>query len=353
MLTRSPDIPRRSAFSLIELLVVILVLLALITIISVAASRVFVAGKSAATESFMRGVSISIDQFNADFGYYPPMLYEEPLEEGQSDRLAVATSLTDAGVRLGRQRFYSVLTLPVYLVGVGPLAGTEGDNDDPARHDGVEGPGFRDPGPDKSWGGARDRSNQRPERSGRVFGPYMDTASGSGDFFARITPDLEASTRDPFVFEDGGQPQTLADEEFKDRFEGFFVFLDAWGQPIRYYKDWPIRDPANPNEFSFARTPIELLDAEVIDEWDGGEELPVRFDRNLLAAEYALLSGGPDQSFADADPTPPASNSQNLGFVTEEIAFDYDNIEGRLGNLTPETRVFLTETIADNVRVLP
>ncbi len=346
----NPTPARRDGFTLVELLVVILILIALISITGVAVSRAFQQGKRAATSSLMRGISIAIEQFEADFDYLPPLLHEDPSAGASDDRLAVTTSLDDAGVKLGRQRFYSVLTLPIYLVGVGPLSGV--DSDDPARHDGVEGPGFHDPGPDRSWGGARDRDTQRPIRTGRVYGPYMDTASGSGQFFARVDEDAPFSLRDGFVSEDAGLPSETTDALFKEEFEGFFVFLDAWGKPIRYYRNWPTRDRDNPDEFALDRVPVELLDPDVLENWSAGQPLSTRFDRDLLGAGYALLSAGSDEIFADADPQLPSGSEENLGFVTEEIASDFSN-QDRFQALSGEEFDFLFETIRDNVRVLP
>ena len=201
---------RRRGFSLLELLVAVGIIAVLVSLVTVVGGRLRRAAEKTNTTRLMNDIKTGLVQFNNDFGFYPPLL---------DDDLTLPASASEKE-DLG---FYSTLTLVPYLIGLGDLNqnGEEGLND--PYDDGEGGLGLRNPGPDLSWGGARDADNrldylQQLEQSqggtfkGRVYGPYIEL----------------------------GDQYTFAEAEDRDGNDltALFVFSDAWGSPIRYYRDW-------------------------------------------------------------------------------------------------------------------
>ncbi len=221
-------------------------------------------------------------------------------------------------------------------------ASTGGGTPDPDRHDGVAGPGIRDPGPDHSWGGADTRKVHRPPRTGRVFGPYLDVSSGRS---MRPMSLDDAEGLPPRM--DGSVLTTLNNLGYLP----VNVFIDSWGSPIRYYQPlWPQRDPAT-KEYSLERAPVEVVSEEVIraigpnsdPEWS----LDPSLDRELLSAPYILLSAGSDREFAAAafarDPIDPdETNSETIKTMATDAP-------------PGETHGFprFIRSIANNVRLTP
>src|SRR5690606_7307297 len=159
-----------------------------------------------------------------------------------------------------------------YLLGAGDINGRVGDSSSAATStpnpganndfdDGAAGPGIRAPGPDRSWGGAADRSNHAPSRVGRVYGPYLDQASVSEQM--RL------------------EPQT-----------GLFKIVDVWGQPIRYYHGWPTLDPTT-RTTSLARVPVELRSGEGVQaQIDNNGQADLAIERPALNSRFMLVSAG-------------------------------------------------------------
>lgn len=298
-------VPRR-AFTLVELMVVILVVAVLAGVLLTALGRAFRYAKASSTARLLDTVGKAIEAFRTDLGYEPPLLYDpdEPdpmpgatMPSGGGyvpnfrvpdamvgpgsgfafpslDRLIADTADRDAQM-FRPFRFYSHYSITVYLAGVGDLDGSERGGASPApagvaddRDDGLSGPGIRSPGPDRSWGGAKDRRNAVSlpiSGAGRVYGPYLDVAGLSG-----------AMKRDVN--------------------SGLFTLEDSWGRPIRYYKGWPTRDRSDPPQVSVRRLPVELRTVEALAKQieDGSGNADLSLETEALRAPFMLLSAGGD-----------------------------------------------------------
>ena len=294
------------AFTLIELMVVIAIILVVIGIASSAYIGVKRKSFNVATEATMTAMANGIDMFKADMGYIPPLMLDAPeVNYDTDDWCTVVTSREDAANKLREERYHSITSLSVYLVGIGELSPnpTATDVD---RHDGHGGPGFRDPGIDRAWGGARERSLERHTvtNRGRVFGPYLEV--GDSD----IVRKSEASD----------YPE---DSNLTGSYERMSVILDAWGTPIRYYRFWPTTD-ADTGDASLIDAPAELVDPEaLIEGLPTPDDFRVASDPELARGEYALLSAGRDRvfthsGFAAQKPDPDGWVSDFLGLGVQE-----------------------------------
>jgi len=365
MTRRSPTTIRRAArrgFTLIEVLLVVVIVGLLISLLVVAMSGALTSSKRAMTEQFVRTIGMGVEQFKNDFGYYPPLIdgAKHTVEtQGRAGGAFDADAFRD---ELEDVRYHSMFSLPVYLLGVGEMAPPDfldpGDPNYENRHDGVEGPGFRDPGPDRSWGGGAEREEHAPSYVGRVYGPYIDV--GAGDAVRRVAlRDIPIWDGNPMnipttpdghpLFPDGGEAMDGADGQ-----GDLFVFVDRWDQPIRYYRYWPTRDPENPRQLSFERLPTELLNSEALgallvaaDKGTGTlEEDPVALDRDILMRPdaYALLSAGANAEFGD---TVTDAAGREVYVATDPNSGDV------FTELMKSQRPQVVDRVLDNIRVLP
>ena len=344
----------RAAFTLIELLVVVAIIGVLLAIVLVAGNAVLRAGQRSDTTRLLATISQGLDQFERDHGYYPPLLSENYEEgdwgspgSGGPDRLVVANDSSDSAPRWFNPYFagpivpgeseqvdsndprcFNIFSLPLYLLGVGDINGDGDeiyedpnvDGIEPNWDDGVDGPGFRSPGGDRSWGGSRMRQGppldpvgpHRPPSEGRVFGPYVDVSSGRN---------LERMLEETTVV---GQ----------ENYAGLYSFVDRWGNPIRYYRDWTLRGA---NGRSMANVPIELRDATEARDMVGGlygadfETGMSRIIPEIAGAPYVLLSVGQD------------GESGHRSGVEMRAMFDGDGAAA--------TEMY--EELSDNVRHIP
>ena len=327
----------RPGFTLVELLVVIAIIGLLIGLVGVAFSGALVAGKRAATTSLMRSVQTGLEQFHTDFGYYPPLI------DGHKRTLDSIKDAADKRTELINHRFYSPYTLTVYLLGIGELAPPPtATNPDPNRNDGKEGPGFRDPGPDRSWGGARDRADHNAATTGRIYGPYIDIGDGEGVLRRAEKSDFEplpASGMIEDFFAD-----TTGPEGMPDMIGDFFVLTDRWDSAVRLYKDWPVREVVNGNAVSsIDLVPVELRTRDSLIQtisapMSGQAVADPNLDPVLIRSPYALLSGGPDAEFGDTD---------EMGDWLDTAAWF-----GSADSSNPDT-IAVIDHIADNIRVTP
>lgn len=299
MQSRTSTVPRRPAFTLIELLITVALLSLLIGILIVALGGAKRAGESAHATRQVNSIGAATQSFITDFGYAPPLLVPEPSlgnlytlggRGGYIVPQAAATQSDDLRDLLEDNRYASEFTLAVYLMGVGdldgrktPLAGPSGGNcgpssstsdvaDSSACDDGLSGEGIRSPGRDQSWNGGADRSAHSAKTEGQVYGPYLDPGTADLEFVADV---------------------------------GMYRLLDYHGNAVRYYKGWQKAprpgDPgfnANvPNQLpSLDFVPIELRSAEAV-EWqagnDSGSYAPdMSREGGVLNAEYAILAAG-------------------------------------------------------------
>ncbi len=325
---------RRRAFTLIELMVVIGIIAILIGLLGVAFSGALGSSRNAATSSLMQNIQTGLQQFETDFGYLPPLI------DGHKHAIDAIDDPNVFASELRDHRYHSVYTLPLYLLGIGEIAPYDSSiqpGDDPDRYDGKQGPGFRDPGPDHAWGGARDRSNHKPKRTGRVYGPYIDIGDGE-DILRRSVPDDFAVPNSAVLrdfFADGNVNGNGADQV-----GDLFVLEDRWGQAIRYYKLWPTREKVGAAILpSLDLVPFELRTVDSINQavFRPGQDVRADplVDPDLIRASYALLSAGADTDFGDTD-----ADGQ---WLDDSILF----------NSADEIIIAISKRVGDNIRTTP
>jgi len=269
------------AFTIVEMLTVVSILVILSVILLVALSgAIKSSGRSAVVQQLSR-IGQGVEQFKSDLGYYPPLI-----TTGESDGAIVTPELNPSEFNNANNvpnayknaRYMSEFTLAAYLLGMGDFNGDDQETyDNPSTQaiernddDGVDGPGFRNPGPTRAWKAAANPAEHQPSGEGRVYGPYMETA-GMDDFVQR------------------------------DDSTGLYRFVDRWGNPIRYYLNIPARD-AN-GAPSVALIPSELRSPESMESQItacAGGTHDLTLDRDLLNAPFVLLSAGDEARDRDA-----------------------------------------------------
>ncbi len=357
----------RPGFTLIELLVVVGIIAVLLSIGIVAGGAALASAKRSSTERLLSSIGASLEQFKADHGYYPPLLNKQrnpapspadaPLvSEAQPDPFKT----TDPKGAVVEARYYSILSLAAYLVGVGDINGdgivnyaaqtTPGPNLD----DGVDGPGIRSPGPDRSWGGATRRAQRLPaaagdplipDQTGRVYGPYLALTNSRN--LRRILPNDSRGVSGDFVWEqtalapNGGTPS----QGGRDGIE-LYTIVDGENTPIRYYRYLPTRETSDPtSRDTLGNIPVELLTPAGFDEFSatGGALAGGASETRLRNAPYALVSAGSDALFGESkdetiDPSQPRYLAKDLESLRTSDAAAHKKIRSR---------------IADNVRYVP
>jgi len=337
-------------FTIIELLMVVLIIGVLMSILLFTVGKVRRATEAVAAERQLGAISNALEAFKNDMRYYPPLLgfdadawdIGDPAPSGKT--LIVPESLTGASnalKRLRQARYGSEYTLAAYLLGAGDIDGKVGDTNTSSstpnqgansdQDDGFAGPGIRSPGQDRSWGGAADRSKHSAIKTGRVFGPYLD-------------------------------PSTLTKQLALDPEVGMFKINDLWGQPIRYYTNWPTSEGTLGNrKKSAGRAPIELRSAEsvqaVLDKLAGSADPDAEAfegDRMLFTAPFMLLSAGkPGEINTDGSPKPVFGERK---FDTDPgmrrtLAQTLDDSEYDISSLSVEEREYLVASLGSNIRV--
>jgi len=333
---RQSGVSRRAGgFTLVELLVVIAIILLLIGLAAGAFLGMQKRSSRTAAQSELETIAAAVEQFETDHGYLPPLILDDPTVLAEDDdwctSLSARTTATDDLLR--QERYHSIYSLSVYLVGVGELDPSPARMD-PGRHDGVGGPGFRDPGTDRAWGGAIERTavTHRVEPSGPTYGPYVNVSDSE-----RLRRADAAGGDFP---EDTGLRGTM-----DGPWERMSVIVDVWDRPVRYYRYWPKRAldaPAAEADSRLDDVPVELLSPDALRSVivDGGDvEIEASLDPELARGSYALLSAGPDGRFA-----PPGFAVQSAspeGWARE--FFDLD---------ASAQRSAARESLDDNLRVV-
>lgn len=307
----SPGSARRArAFTLVELLVTIAIIGVLIAMLGLAVRGAFSASTSAQTQGMLNTIGQAVTTFQTDLSYEPPLISRiEPGQPSGSNTGGIFTpelwaqstgNAADARAEYLKLRYSSQFSLPVYLMGMGNINGvtdnTQGvpnttaiKETDPtfrarAQHDGVPGPGLRNPGPLKAWKRVENINGtativHAPEVSGRSYGPYLDPE--------QMSKLLEAVEVDP---------QTMRRKlAFNTTPSGIRMYrlIDPYGNPIRYYRGWPTTDPTQNNAPSVKRIPIELREASAVNaELANANPTgnPLEADRPLMGAKYVLLA---------------------------------------------------------------
>ncbi len=339
-----------TGFTLVEILVVVSIVTILAGIVLTVMARALRTSETQATRNLLRSLSTAIEQFHADFGFYPPVLSDDTSLMSGPQRLTVvdddrippagASDPQQALQELQRSRFNSVFTLPVYLAGIGDVTGSnvgssgEAPNEETIRDDGMVGPGLRDPGPDRSWGGAWDRTLQKAPVAGRVFGPYVDVGSGRN---VRLILDPN----------EAGDPVEAA---------GLYLLTDRWGTPFRYYRKWPTRDRDDPSKPSLDRIPVELF-TEAERFTSDNPFADTASAAALLRAPYALLSAGKDRVFFDNGGP---ANTRRWGAPLSGPFVDmtqsgYSNTDEftSLTSTSEAAKQALVRSVSDNILVTP
>lgn len=359
------------AFTLVELLVAIVIVGILLSLILVGTSAALAAAKTAATERFLASLSNGMESFSIDHDYYPPILNENYNNDFGSagaalqHRLTVADFVqqtplpddpedpTNAGPIERERAFNNAFSPVIYLMGVGDLNGdgieTYATQQPPRRNldDGADGPGLRSPGPDRSWGGARDRrlpsdgGAHNPPVDGRVYGPYVDAGVGS-----QVVRIREGQNRIRFTFDAADLAAA------NTAYQGLSCFVDTWGNPVRIYGGWPTLDPDAPAGFeqspSMLRVPPEIRDAQRVSETiasiAGGQSIEDASLRTvepaIVSAPYVFLSMGSDG--VSGHPT------RDEGHTLTNVANDTGGSAGARPYSDEVVRA-----ISDNVRYVP
>ena len=332
----------RGGFTIVEMLVVLGIIVMLISILIVALSKAAAVGQQANTSFLMSSMSSGIAQFKGDHGYVPPVLgvngtpdsypgwSRDGILPGGWEGDLSQTDLNEM------QQWYSVTSLAEYLLGYGSRDedgyGVIGDitaANNPGR---LESPavGIRSPGGDGLWGAVFNprvggigqpggylyrnpggagtgipvpggaTNNNGVQIKGRIFGPYIELKDAN--LLGGLAPN--------------GDVVGPEDPDYANRPK---VILDYWGTPIRYYRR--AYDGGDPAVY---RKGVDLGDIFALRPWTIKADLESngapdgRGDTSttpqLKAAEFGLLSVGPDRSVA------PISR-----YDTEE--FNRDNIQ--------------------------
>ena len=292
----------RPAFTLVELLVVIVIIIIVAGVLLAALGGAFGTARRSAVESQLASIGQAVGAFEVDFEEPPPLITELEDGDGQirTPGVVPGASLPTGGLPayLRDHRYMSEFSLPIFLLGQGDLDGVDDADEDGDgvrdEDDGHNGFGLRDPGPSRAWKDATG-AHSRPT-SGRVYGPYMEP--GAAERLIERVPVRYDTT--PF----GLSSPRIVEDATSDR--SLVRFVDAFGAPIRFYRDWPRRhlgpasvapNPADvrPGDRTATLAPAEIRSPETVRaqrDLAGSWEEDLGADPRLASASFALLSAG-------------------------------------------------------------
>lgn len=286
----------RRGFTLVEMLLVVAIILLVLSILIVAIAQAKARAADAKTQTLMTSINQGLVRFREDIGYLPPVLGDANPSVPDDLRTLWTPPAPGAGGLAGVQNWYSVTSLVDYLIGPWDEAGDgAGEPNTPSK----KFAGIRHPGLDGAWlssiNGAADGSVAARNTGlgaiggqGRVYGPYIELAAD------RLIAAVDV----------GGQVRFPGDPGYDDDLPKAIV--DAWGNPIRYYRrPYPpgaikqsyrqvAGQPAPPtlSDF-FALRPFDLPKSGVTDGTaDGNGDTSTTLE--LKSGEFALMSVGPD-----------------------------------------------------------
>ncbi len=341
---RRADSAVATGFTVVEILVVLGIIIGVITTLLVGLNAAARRSRVANTASLMNTIALALAQFKADTGYLPPMLGTPgQVNAGTGtpfgtvgwarDLLAPPALAGNAQIgpdygnwsgadRQNLQRWCSSTSLPEYLVGFGdrsqdgwgvildsagalPTDTTSaGWREQPAL-------GIRPPGQDGVWGAllnprtgtsgngrfdarnlavagsAGNTDTRSPFLKGRSLGPYLEVKS---------TDEVGALTG----FASDGTPQVAKVGEINNFDLAPKVLLDYFGKPIMYYRRGYLNSDPKTIDPAWSLADIIALRPQTFGQGDVTDALAdsrgdTSASRAARAAEFALLSFGPDQ----------------------------------------------------------
>ena len=333
--------PRRG-FTITEMLVTVGVIVVLAGILITALSAASRTAQKAKTDYLMQSIKSGIERFRADHGYIPPVLGNSGTAATAPgfgrDLLELPTQVDAGGGNFGTAAaeyngWYSYTSLPEYLLGyddrrmdgygyvappILPL-----DDSEPGFRE-YPGLGMRSPGPDGVWNATLNpRVNDDPylfinrnpgnlgnlsfsnttQMPGKVYGPYIDLKDDS--VIGEMTG-LRADDSNALVARQEFDAVLLPGSDGYGTGANPKVFLDYWGNPIRFYR----RIPENISNPARERQDLNLGDIIALrpHEFELGQEVESGFSdgyedvfttRGLQSAEFALFTAGPDRKSYD------------------------------------------------------
>jgi type II secretory pathway pseudopilin PulG len=343
---------RARAFTITEMLVTVGVIVILAGILITTLSKAARTAQQGRTVQLMNAINDAISRFETDHGYIPPVLGPQVTAAGGighgRDLLGLPPVSGANPDYQQQQSYYSLTSLPEFLLGyddrrmdgfgyvpqggnpsppitLAPSDMNPGQREHPAL-------GFRSPGPDGFWnatlnprfGGGGNVNNgvsfasRNPGNlgnisytgnndhtlQGKVYGPYLDLKDDTviGEVQGMAFSDDSGGTADSQVWD----RVLLPGDAGYGTNNNPKVFLDYWGNPLRYYRRPPVdvRDPRMFDEnFSLAEV-IALRPSS----FEPGADVNSRYNdangdssasRALIASRYALFSPGADGKSAD------------------------------------------------------
>ena len=348
-------------FTVLELLVVIAIVAVIAGLLLASLRGATDRSRAVKTRSIMRAVSISLDAFKSDHGYHPVVLNgNSSVRQGPAWRDVVAAPVPIVGnnpfplsdYAVDMQRWYSMTTIPEFLLGVGGREADGYGTTDIDTNSLGERPalGIRSPGLDGAWGSTifgnglfEDRafglyedpsanpSQMRLRDPGRVYGPYLGI---EGDIrLGKVLPanTWPAAPANEAQAEDIGQdPVRVIDENSQDWLnpDAALVLLDPFDRPIEYFcNPYAPGDPSSVDQrkstgVNAATPPIPQMRPSLADiirlrpsafgsesEFDGNvsadvfnshvQDLRGDFSASIAArtASYAIFSSGADGAY--------------------------------------------------------
>jgi len=350
----------RRAFTLVELLVVIAIIGILVAILFISLGGAFSTAERAKSQTQVNTMVTALEAFYADFQYDPPLV--APPKGGNSNPPGIRTPELDAAEfadfygttasnpaqAYQRARYHSEFSLPVYLLGMGDLNGdgrlvyddrSTGNRVEPNEDDGLDNFGFRNPGEFRAWKRRGSGSSLVHESVGvgREYGPYIEPG---------VIKDFVQQRK----FGNDGRPDDNGQITM-------YVFVDPWGTPYRYYRNWPTRN-ASGDRSSVARIPVELRNPESVArqlEATGianDDATCIELDRDALGARYMILGAGAKPEAIDVNGKTIAPFGDVLGNRDTGATYTVpvDDPDFNINSIDTELKPFLRESVKSNVR---
>ena len=332
----------RQGFTITEMLVTVGVIVVLAGILITALSSASRTAQKAKTDYLMQSIKSGIERFRADHGYIPPVLGNNGTAAnapGFGRDLLELPPQVDAGggnfdsAAAEYNGWYSYTSLAEYLPGhddrrqdgygyVAPPILPPDDGEPGFRE--YPGLGMRSPGPDGVWNATLNPRvnddfylfiNRNPgnlgnlsftnttQMPGKVYGPYIDLKDDS--VVAEMTG-LRADASNALVGRQEFDAVLLPGSDGYGTGDNPKVFVDYWGNPIRFYR----RIPENISNPARERQDLNLGDVIALrpHEFELGQEVESGFSdgyedvfttRGLQSAEFALFTAGPDRKSYD------------------------------------------------------